>query len=125
MRRSLRRASESNGRRLQRKEWNAFVDVTDDTRERRRPGSDWMPDQAWLNNQYSVQAHRHRTILGRRATRLLIRRNDSAPVVAWHDMQRIKNELFGKDAVAIQVFPKADDLVDEFNIYWLWVLEVE
>lgn len=49
-------------------------------------------------------------------------RNVSETDIAWRDMQRIKNDLFGEDAVALEVFPPTWDLVDEANMYHLWVL---
>lgn len=42
--------------------------------------------------------------------------------ISWSEKQRIKNEIFGEDAVAIEVFPKEDELVDEANMYHIWVL---
>jgi len=40
----------------------------------------------------------------------------------WRDMQRIKNELFGKEAVAISVMPPDSELVDDADMYHMWVL---
>ena len=48
-------------------------------------------------------------------------RNCSNTDIAWRDKQRIKNELFGADRVAIEVFPPTADLVDGANMYHLWV----
>lgn len=42
--------------------------------------------------------------------------------ISWSEKQRIKNEIFGKEAVAIEVFPKESELVDQANMYHLWVL---
>lgn len=42
--------------------------------------------------------------------------------ISWSEKQRIKNEIFGEDAVAIEVFPKETELVDEVNMYHVWVL---
>jgi len=42
--------------------------------------------------------------------------------IPWAEKQRIKNELFGEEAVAIEVFPKVSELVDEANMYHFWVL---
>lgn len=41
---------------------------------------------------------------------------------SWGDFQRIKNELFGEDAQAVELYPRARDLVDQANLYWLWIL---
>lgn len=49
-----------------------------------------------------------------------IRRNDESTDVPWDHKQKIKNELFGEDETAIEVFPSTDQLVDQANMYWLW-----
>jgi len=40
----------------------------------------------------------------------------------WRDMQRIKNEICGEEATAVQVMPPESELVDEADMYHLWVL---
>lgn len=55
-------------------------------------------------------------------THLQVRRHDLHTRVLWTDLQRIKNEICGNDATAVQVFPSEVDLVDEVNAYHLWVL---
>jgi hypothetical protein len=42
--------------------------------------------------------------------------------VAWRDKQRIKNELFGEDRTAIEVYPTTRDLCDGADAWHLWVL---
>ncbi|MGL5717993.1 MAG: DUF7694 domain-containing protein [Paraclostridium sp.] len=42
--------------------------------------------------------------------------------ISWSEKQRIKNEIFGKESVAIEVFPKESELVDQVNMYHIWVL---
>lgn len=49
-------------------------------------------------------------------------RNASSTDIPWAEKQRIKNEIFGQDCAAIEVFPKTADLVDEANMYHIWVL---
>ena len=49
-------------------------------------------------------------------------RNKENTDISWAEKQRIKNEIFGKEAVAIEIFPKESELVDEANMYHLWVL---
>jgi hypothetical protein len=51
-------------------------------------------------------------------------RNLSSTDIPWAAKQRIKNDLFGEDRVAVEVFPPAADLVDAANMYHLWVLPV-
>lgn len=44
--------------------------------------------------------------------------------IPWREKQRIKNEIFGLERIAVEVFPADDQLVDETNMYHLWVLPV-
>lgn len=41
--------------------------------------------------------------------------------IPWRDKQRIKNDLFGEERIAIEFFPKTSDLIDEAGMYHLWV----
>lgn len=40
----------------------------------------------------------------------------------WPEAQRIKNELCGQSSTAVEVYPPAHELVDDANMYHLWVL---
>lgn len=40
----------------------------------------------------------------------------------WRDKQRIKNECFGADRVAVEVMPSAANMVDAADMYHMWVL---
>lgn len=42
----------------------------------------------------------------------------------WRELQRIKDEIFGKDRMAVQVYPRQSDLVDAADMYHLWVFPV-
>ena len=54
-------------------------------------------------------------------TRLGIRRNDEGTNISWSEKQRVKDEICGKDAIAVEVFPPEEELIDEVNMFWLWV----
>lgn len=41
----------------------------------------------------------------------------------WSVKMEIKNELFGKNRLAIEVFPKERNLVDVMDVYHLWVFQ--
>ena len=43
--------------------------------------------------------------------------------ISWSEKQWIKNSLFGNERVAIEVYPSEDRLVDEANMYHLWIFE--
>lgn len=40
----------------------------------------------------------------------------------WPEAMRIKNELAGPDATAVEVYPPAAEVVDQADMYHLWVL---
>lgn len=40
----------------------------------------------------------------------------------WRDLQRIKNEIMGPDRFAVQVCPPSDRLIDDADMYHLWVM---
>ena len=41
---------------------------------------------------------------------------------SWWEMQRIKDELAGHDATAIEVYPPKSQIVDEADMFHIWVL---
>lgn len=49
--------------------------------------------------------------------------NDGTGEVSWAIKQQIKNELFGENRFAIEVFPKQKNLVDVCDVYHLWVFD--
>lgn len=124
MNRLQRRASQANGKAMMKNGWNKFEDVTQEAvansytfKQMRNP-----PDTVFKNNIYIVQAwYPTRTAWGV-FTRVGIRRNDAAPVHSWSDLYRIKNELFGEEFTALEVYPAKSELVDVANMYWFFVM---
>jgi hypothetical protein len=49
-------------------------------------------------------------------------RNTKSTDIPWAEKQRIKNEVFGSDACAIEVYPDESKLVDAANMYHIWIL---
>lgn len=49
-------------------------------------------------------------------------KNDGSFDIPWNIKQEIKNEVFGKDRVAIEVFPAEKNLVDAADCYHLWIM---
>lgn len=74
-----------------------------------------------LNQKYSVQFFEKFTAWGI-VEHLIIRRHDTKAIHSWYDLQRIKNELVGSDRTAVEVYPSESQLVDDENLYHLWVL---
>lgn len=127
MNRSQRRSSHQNGLRMQKKPWDKFKDVTAEAIERREffdKTSNFRPDQVFQNNKYIVQIFFHCMRNYKSYTKVMIRRSDSKPELSWSDMYRIKNEVFGAEVEAVQFLPKVSELVDDANLYWFWIEEL-
>lgn len=50
-------------------------------------------------------------------------RNLEGTDIKWIEKQWIKDSLFGNDRTAIEVYPSYNRLVDEANMYHIWVFE--
>lgn len=48
--------------------------------------------------------------------------NDGSRDIPWNVKQEIKNELWGKDRIAIEIFPTEKNLVDVQDTYHLWIM---
>lgn len=81
--------------------------------------------QAFHNNLYSVQVY-NRPITGTDTVAMLfgIRAHVSAmsSKMTWAIKQRIKNEIAGKERFAFEVYPPVSELIDEADMYWMWVM---
>lgn len=80
--------------------------------------------RAVVNDFYVVQVFDVATALGN-VVHLAVRTADARPQGGeppWRDMQRIKNELCGEELEAVQVYPKQADVMDQANMYHLFVL---
>jgi hypothetical protein len=79
----------------------------------------------WLNETYSVQLFQHPTHPG--IDHLCVRRHDEGTEISWPDLQRIKDRLApdGRDRWAVEVFPPALAVVDNYNLRHIWVMPVE
>lgn len=49
--------------------------------------------------------------------------DDGTGEITWAQKMQIKNELFGENRFAIEVFPKQKNLVDVCDVYHLWVFD--
>lgn len=73
------------------------------------------------------EAHRNRVFcvllrpVGNVATHLAIT-SLSGERPTWWEAQRIKNEIAGDDATAVEVYPPQAEVVDEADMYHLWVV---
>jgi len=73
------------------------------------------------NNQYEVQLRRQVVLPPfDEVTWLSIKRRDRRVIRDWRDLQRIKNELVGREVEAVELFPAESRLVDTANQFHLW-----
>ena len=93
----------------------------------RRYGDGWVGelDEALVDNElnYCVMIRKIDTKWGTIEHACI--RNANSTDIEWAEKQRIKNEIFGEEAQAIEVFPKQTNLVDAANMYHLWILPEE
>lgn len=85
-------------------------------------------DRCWIDNEKNicVCSRMIRTKFGN-VEHVTITRGmgtcDGSGEVSWSEKMRIKNELFGENRFAIEVFPKQKNLVDVMDVYHLWVFD--
>lgn len=124
----MRRASEKEGRRLQKLEWNEFVDVTTEAIQKHialGSNPNFRPDTVWQNNKYIVQVFNGVERNKKMYTKVMVRRSDAQAIYSWQDLYRIKNEIFGDEVEAVQFMPKKSELVDSANLYWFFIEEMD
>ncbi|MCZ8516830.1 hypothetical protein O9H85_31595 [Paenibacillus filicis] len=87
-----------------------------------RVGMGWFGEmnKAFSDGKYAVMTRTIETEWG--TIEHACMRNAVNSDIPWAEKQRIKNELFGPDRTAIEVFPAEVDLVDEANMYHIWIL---
>lgn len=49
--------------------------------------------------------------------------SDRRTPISWDELQSVKNEVFGEDAWAIEVYPPESEVVDEAPFRHLWLVE--
>ena len=84
----------------------------------------WMPqmDRCWESDDgYSVMSRQIKTDWGT-VEHITIQNHVTNGDVPWAIKQEIKNELFGGDRTAIEVYPSIKNLIDVCNVYHLWLL---
>lgn len=87
-----------------------------------RTGSGWFGElnRAFVDGEYAVMTRTVETEWGEVEHACI--RNLGNTDIPWAEKQRIKNEIFGTERCAVEVFPAMTELVDEANMYHLWVL---
>lgn len=77
--------------------------------------------RVWINSRYQVVERVFDDGPFGEMRHLSIRRLDRKSIRSWRDFQRIKNELVGKEAEGVELFPAESRLVDAATQYHLWV----
>ena len=120
-RRQLERAKEKYVAKLMKGGYDKWIDITEQANEiAAKKGFSENPYQVWRNGMFVVQAFKTPNEWG--AIRLMIRWLDARPDHDWALFQRIKNDLFGPNRIALEVYPDEYHKQDVANMYWLWVL---
>lgn len=84
----------------------------------------WLPlmDQCWESEDgYNVMSRQIRTSFGV-VEHITIQNAEGKGDVPWSVKQEIKDELFGFNRIAIEVFPAKKNLVDVCDVYHMWLL---
>lgn len=92
----------------------------------------WMPqmDRCWNSNDgYQVTSRILITEWGKVEHAAITQTGDKKHIMSfdgsrdipWAIKQEIKNEIFGENRIAIEVFPETKKLVDVLDVYHLWI----
>lgn len=121
--RAMERAKEKYVKDLMRGGYDKFRDITEEahTKSTLMRHSSKPPEKVYLNSSFIVQVYDCPTSWGQ-TKRVMIRWNDARPEIGWAMLQRIKNDIFGPERVALEVFPAESNKQDVANMYWLWLL---
>lgn len=90
----------------------------------------WMPemDRCWIREEDGTQVCSRllNTRWGKVEHVTITRKGisaDGSGGFSWSEKQQIKDELFGENRDAIEVYPKQKYLVDVCDVYHLWVFD--
>ena len=90
----------------------------------------WFPemDRCWIEKETKIQVCSRliRTSIGKVEHVTITVKGltfDGSGDLSWNEKMRIKNELFGEDRCAVEVYPKQKRLIDVADVYHLWVFD--
>lgn len=87
--------------------------------------ANYVPDgctKAYRNNRYTVTVYENVPTTHGPAVKALVQKHGDTPLINhWAEMQRIKNEIFGREVVAVEYYPREYDKIDAHQIYWMWI----
>lgn len=78
--------------------------------------------RAFVNNKYMVMIYDNAQTTHGPAIQVLIQNHKNTPLKNhWREIQNIKNSIFGEEVTAIEYFPAESKLIDNYNIYWIFI----
>jgi len=85
----------------------------------------FIPDgmtRAFRNTRFTVMIYDYSPVTTGTAIRVMIQKLDDTPIVNhWSEIMKIKNEIFGEEVTAVEYYPAKSELIDDHNIYWIWI----
>ena len=79
----------------------------------------------YINNLYSATVYPHKWNNDFDIFEVSIARRDQSHIHDWRHIQQIKNDIFGDEAEAIELYPAESRLVDAANTFWIYVFPSE
>lgn len=80
--------------------------------------------RAFRNTRFTIMVYDFSPVSTGTAIRVMVQKHDDTPIVNhWREMQNIKNKIFGEETTAIEYYPAKSQLIDDHNIYWMWIYE--
>lgn len=97
-------------------EWKEIA-VTDEIRNS-SPHMEHV-EHIYANSRFEVNTYTVKTAIGG-VTQVVIARHHHLEAIDWNEAMRVKTELFGGDAEAVEIYPKG--IVPGMKVRILWVL---
>lgn len=115
----LRKEAKSIAAKIKSTDWTPWIEASEEDLQ----NTTLRLQTAFKNSHYVVMICNPVVVEGiGEVTRIMIRDNLAREHHSWVDFQRIKNELVGEHRTAYEVYPPKSNVVNEFNIYHLWVM---
>lgn len=78
--------------------------------------------RAFQNTRHTVMIYDNTPVTTGTAIKVMIQKHNDTPILNhWSELQKIKNEIFGSEVVAVEYYPAESELINDHNIYWLWI----
>lgn len=80
--------------------------------------------RAFRNTRYTVMIYDNSPVTTGTAIRVMVQNHYDKPIENhWREMQKIKNRIFGEETTAVEYYPAESQLINDHNIYWMWIFE--